>query len=222
MWIAAASSTSVTNRSWQPRTADWPTSTFTSAVGKWRSAPSCIELAPKQVTLDNRDCIFKPHCLAIWYSRQEFYIVNSDPIAQNVAFSPLGDTPANIILPVGKDATYRFGRATDYRRCRSHCNYHPWEIAYVLPRDNPYVAISAADGTFRISKLPVGELDFQVWQERSGQPGYAAMDQGPFQNDHRIGNQRPGDDPDRPRQAGEEIAMTWLIPWRLVKAGKGI
>ncbi|MGO8749952.1 MAG: hypothetical protein ACLQNE_28740 [Thermoguttaceae bacterium] len=129
--------------------------------------PELFESASKRVTLDNKDCIFKPHCMAIWHSRQEFYIVNSDPIAQNVAFSPLGDTPANIILPVGKDATYRFGRA-QITPVPIACNYHPWESAYVLPRANPYVAISAADGTFRISKLPVGEFEFQVWQERVG------------------------------------------------------
>jgi hypothetical protein len=48
------------------------------------------------------------------------------------------------------------------------CNYHPWESAYILPREDPYVAITAKDGTFRIPKLPAGKLEFQVWQERTG------------------------------------------------------
>jgi hypothetical protein len=60
--------------------------------------PELLESLPKQVKLDNRDCIFKPHCVSIWYGKQEFYILNSDPIAQNVDFKPLGDLPANIIL----------------------------------------------------------------------------------------------------------------------------
>jgi len=30
------------------------------------------------------------------------------------------------------------------------------------------VAITGADGTFTIPKLPAGELEFQVWQERVG------------------------------------------------------
>jgi len=138
-------------------------------------APELAESAPKQVVLDNRDCIFKPHCMAIWYPRQEYAIINSDPIAQNVAFSPLGDTPANIILaPVkeGQDdpntrAVWRFNRA-QIVPVPIACNYHPWESAFVLPRDNPYVAISGLDGTFRIARLPVGKLEFQVWQERVG------------------------------------------------------
>jgi hypothetical protein len=121
----------------------------------------------KRLTLDNRDCIFQPHCMTIWYSRQEFYIVNSDPVAQNVAFSPLGDAPANIVLGVGKDATYKFSRAQTIP-VPIACNYHPWESGYVLPRDNPYAAVSARDGTFRIRGLPAGKFEFQAWHERVG------------------------------------------------------
>lgn len=140
--------------------------------------PGLAEKFPKRVTLDNRDCIFKPHCLAIWYTVQEFYIVNSDPIAQNVAFTPLGDLPANIILapaPGEKtDATWRFHRSQT-EPVHIVCNYHPWESAYILPRDNPYFAISGSDGTFHIPHLPPGEWEFQLWQERVRQfelPGY--------------------------------------------------
>lgn len=129
--------------------------------------PQAAERVDKRVTLDNLDCIFQPHCMSIWIERQEFYIVNSDPVAQNVAFSPLGDLPANIIMPVGADATWTFRRSQTLP-VPIACNYHPWESAYLLPRDNPYVAVSAADGTFQIANLPPGELEFQLWQERLG------------------------------------------------------
>jgi hypothetical protein len=129
--------------------------------------PELAELAPKRVTLDNRDCIFQPHCMAIWVGQQEYHIVNSDPVAQNVAFTPLGDVPANIVLPVGGKATWKFKRKQNLPVSIA-CNYHPWESAYILPREDPYVAITAKDGTFRIAKLPVGKLEFQVWQERVG------------------------------------------------------
>jgi hypothetical protein len=139
-----------------------------------RKVDICPELeaaAPKQVRLDNKDCIFMPHCMSIWCDKQEFFIINSDPVAQNVAFSPLGDVPANIVLPAAPgpnvSATYKFRRKQTIP-VPIACNYHPWESAYILPRDNPYVAISAADGTFRIPKLPVGPLEFQVWHERVG------------------------------------------------------
>jgi hypothetical protein len=140
--------------------------------------PELAETAAKRVTLDNRDCIFMPHCMTIWFGKQEFYIVNSDPIAQNVAFSPLGDTPANIVLAAVKDtkdakpdsntsATWKFHRA-QIIPVPIACNYHPWESAFVLPRENPYATVTAADGTFRLAKLPAGKLEFQVWHERIG------------------------------------------------------
>lgn len=133
--------------------------------------PELEESVEKQVVLDNRDCIFVPHCLALWTEQQELSIVNSDPVAQNVAFSPLGDVPANIILPPPPDeaakATWKFRRKQSVP-VPILCNYHPWEKAYILPREHPYVAVSAMDGTFRIPKLPVDELEFQVWHERIG------------------------------------------------------
>ncbi|MHC4177545.1 MAG: twin-arginine translocation signal domain-containing protein [Planctomycetota bacterium] len=128
----------------------------------------------KQVLLENRDCIFIPHCMKIWQTKQEFYTTNSQPIADNVAFSPLGDVAANIVLPPVKgpdaeetSATWRFRRPQRIP-VPIVCNYHPWESAYILPLDHPYVEITKMDGTFRISKLPVGPLEFQVWHERVG------------------------------------------------------
>jgi len=136
--------------------------------------PELEESVGPRVLLENRDCIFVPHCLKIWYTNQEFYTTNSQPIADNVAFSPLGDVPANIILPPAPGSGDQVTSATwKFRRNQSIpvpilCNYHPWESAYILPRDNPYVAISGMEGEFRIAKLPTDELEFQVWHEKVG------------------------------------------------------
>jgi hypothetical protein len=129
--------------------------------------PDLEEQVEKQVLLDNRDCIFVPHCMTVWNSKQEFHIVNSDPVAQNVAFNPLLDKPANVVIPVGGDATWNFKRAQRLP-VPIACNYHPWESAYILPLDHPYVAITGEDGSFTIPKLPAGELEFQLWHERVG------------------------------------------------------
>jgi hypothetical protein len=142
--------------------------------------PGLAEAASAQVLLDNRGCIFIPHCIKIWYTKQEFHTVNSDPVAQNIAFEPLGDTPCNVVLPVGGDATYRFSRKQNLP-VPMKCNYHPWESGHILPRDNPYVDISAQDGTFRIAKLPVGPLEFQAWQERLGYLAAPGWPKGRFQ-----------------------------------------
>jgi hypothetical protein len=132
--------------------------------------PELEKTAAKDVLLDNRDAIFKPHCMKIWLGKQEYHIVNSDPIAQTVAFSPLGDAPANIVLAAAPgenvEARWKFHRRQAVP-VGIHCNYHSWESALVLPLDHPYVDISAADGTFCIAKLPVGKWEFQAWHEKA-------------------------------------------------------
>jgi hypothetical protein len=152
--------------------------------------PDLAESRDERVLLDNRDCIFMPHCLTIWTEQQELWIVNSDPVAQNVAFSPLGDRPANIILPPPPDeaseATWTFRRSQNVP-VLILCNYHPWESAYILPRDNPYVAISAPSGTFLIEKLPVGKLEFQVWHEKVGYLDTPQWSKGRFEMDIQPG-----------------------------------
>lgn len=122
---------------------------------------------PERVTLDNLDCIFQPHCLAIWFDKQVLAIVNSDPVAQNVAFAPLQDTAANIVLQVGQEASWTFKRSQAVP-VPIACNYHPWERAYILPRDNPFFAISDVTGAFGIDGLPPGTWEFQAWHERTG------------------------------------------------------
>lgn len=146
--------------------------------------PELEESAEQEVLLDNRDCIFQPHCMTIWQGKQKLRIVNSDPVAQNVAFSPLGDARANLVLgsppAKGCKATWSFRRQQNLP-VPIACNYHPWESAFILPRGNPYVATTGTDGTFRIAKLPVGKkLEFQVWQERVGRVQTGAWKKGRF------------------------------------------
>ena len=39
---------------------------------------------------------------------------------------------------------------------------------YLIIRSDPYMTISAADGTFEIKNIPVGEHEFQLWHEQAG------------------------------------------------------
>ncbi len=152
--------------------------------------PEMTAAVADRVLLDNRDCIFIPHCLTVWFPRQKLYIVNSDPVAQNVAFSPLGDRPANIILtpPPGPTAEALW----EFRRSQTapflvKCNYHPWESAYILVRDNPYMAISETDGSFHIMMIPPGLHEFQLWHERVGYLNTPQWPRGRFEIDIKPG-----------------------------------
>jgi hypothetical protein len=148
--------------------------------------PELKEATPEKVVLDNVGCIFVPHCMSIWYPEQKFETVNSDPVSQTVKFDPLLDTPANYVLPVGGKVTHEFKRRQTVP-VKILCVYHKWEIAYILPRENPYVAISKTDGSFSIPKLPVGTLEFQVWHERTGYLATPAWAKGRFEMEIKPG-----------------------------------
>jgi len=120
-----------------------------------------------EVVLDNKNCRFEPHVLPIQIG-QTLLLKNSDPIGHNSNVQPLGDQGANPLIAAGTDAKHKFNRKQTLPVPVS-CNIHPWMKAYVLPRDNPYTAVSDEDGNFTIKDLPAGaKLEFQVWQEKAG------------------------------------------------------
>ena len=45
------------------------------------------------------------------------------------------------------------------------CDIHPWMDAYILIRDEPYAAVTTADGKFEIKNIPAGTWKFQFWHK---------------------------------------------------------
>src|SRR5437870_2615339 len=48
------------------------------------------------------------------------------------------------------------------------CDVHGWMSGYWVATDTPYVAATAADGSFKIIDLPSGDYDVELWQEKLG------------------------------------------------------
>jgi hypothetical protein len=128
--------------------------------------PEYAKAAKSDVVLDNKNCRFEPHILPMLVT-QTLVIKNSDPIAHNTNSAPIGDQAFNPIIPGGAEAKETLKKVQAIPQPVA-CNIHPWMKAYVLPRDDPYFAVSKPDGTFEIKDLPTGELDFQAWQEKVG------------------------------------------------------
>lgn len=133
-----------------------------------RKAPRIHESygeAPEgEVVFDQKQCIFLSHVTGVQVG-QTLKILNSDPIGHNTNISPPADTGANVLLPGGGSADYKFSRQQD-TPVAVQCNIHPWMKSYVLPRKDPYFAVTDAQGKFNIKQLPAGEeLEFQLWQE---------------------------------------------------------
>lgn len=119
------------------------------------------------VDFDQKNCQFLSRVTALRTS-QPLNIKNSDPVAHNTSITPPADKGANPLLPAAASQTYQFGRQQNVP-VPVTCSIHPWMKAYVLPRENPYFAVTDANGEFKLDQLPAGEeIEFQVWHERSG------------------------------------------------------
>lgn len=123
----------------------------------------------EEVIFDQKNCVFLSHVTALRTS-QPLRIKNSDPIGHNSNISPIGDQGINPLLAGGTDMVHQFRRQQN-APVPVTCNIHPWMKAYVLPRSDPYFAVTAEDGTFEIAHLPAGEeIEFQIWHERAAGP----------------------------------------------------
>lgn len=125
------------------------------------------------VMFDQKGCRFLPHVLAVQVG-QPLLVVSDDGIPHNTHTNPKRNDSFNKVI----SANERNGVPCDYKKPESAplavvCDYHPWMKAYHFPVDHPYVAVTDADGKFRIEGLPAGKHNFNVWHERA--PGDAHL-----------------------------------------------
>jgi hypothetical protein len=122
----------------------------------------------KEARFDNKGGRFVPRVLPVWLEKQTLCLCNSDKVPHNSNIQPFGDTAVNPLIPAGGEVDHTFNLEQSVPIPVS-CNIHRWMRGHILPRVNPYTAVTATDGSFTIEKLPAGtELEFQVWQEKSG------------------------------------------------------
>jgi hypothetical protein len=131
-----------------------------------KTHPRAMRDVPQQVVLESKGCRFEPHILTLT-TAQTMVIRNSDPFAINANVCEVGGNGFNPLLAPKREATYKYSRAQPSPQPVTS-NIQPWYKAYVLPRDNPYFAVSKPDGTFEIYGLPLGKFEFQVWHEKPG------------------------------------------------------
>jgi hypothetical protein len=119
-----------------------------------------------EMPFDQRHCTFTSHVAAIW-TAQKLKVLNSDPVGHNTKISG-GSNSFNETIGAGGSTVFQ-PAGEERSPAAVSCSIHPWMSAYLLPRDNPYFAVTNENGEFEIANIPAGvELEFRVWQPKLG------------------------------------------------------
>ena len=128
--------------------------------------PSGI-LAPKDGSLDQEHCEFKPHVQVVPLG-STLKITSSDSVLHNShGFYEDGSTAFNLAVPiVGMEAPFKTKQPGLIKlRCDAG---HTWMSAYVMVTDKPFYALTDANGNFTLEGVPPGQYEVEVWQEWLG------------------------------------------------------
>ena len=118
------------------------------------------------VVMDQKGCQYSPHAFAI-YDGQKLEIKNSDKTLHNVHCYSGTSTCFNRAMFQGMPPiSHEFKEAGIVK---FKCDVHPWMTAYALIAENPYFAVSGADGTFEIKDVPPGTYKVRAWHEKYGE-----------------------------------------------------
>ncbi len=112
------------------------------------------------VTFTQKGCEFSPRVFGIM-ADQPLAIGNDDRLMHNVK-SP----EFNQAFPFGARKTMKLGDPAVMATIK--CDVHPWMRAYAGVMENPYFAVTKADGAFEIKGLVPGEYTLGAWQEKLG------------------------------------------------------
>jgi plastocyanin len=117
-------------------------------------------------TLDQKNCRFVPHGVGVNVG-QTLVLQSQDPTMHTVTYSPTNNPPKEFSLTFpGAKASTTF-IAPEFVHAR--CDIHPWMNATIGVFANPFFAVTSADGSFEIPRVPAGHYKIAAWQERYGQ-----------------------------------------------------
>jgi len=120
--------------------------------------------ASKKIEFVQKKCQFHPHVLII-PKGAEIDILNNDPITHNIHTFPKENPPLNKAQPttLKKITSPKFEVA---ETIKVQCDIHRGLMsAWFVVADSPYTVVSDASGNFKISDVPDGTYQVEIWHE---------------------------------------------------------
>jgi hypothetical protein len=121
--------------------------------------------------LDQQGCRFAPSVL-VTRKDVDLTIRNSDPVLHNIHTYEIIGTVRRTMFNVGQPDKGDMKQPLKLRRSnvvKIECDAHDFMHAWAFAADNPYVAVTTADGSFAIPDLPAGEYELKAWHPVLGE-----------------------------------------------------
>jgi len=120
------------------------------------------------VVIDQQDCMYAPRVVGL-VAGQKLAVRNSDSTFHNVHGSLAGKDLFNKPMsPKAGDLSLDPSTAKPDDVVNLVCDVHAWMKSYAVVNDSPYFAVTAADGTFEIKDLPIGDYTLEAWHPTLG------------------------------------------------------
>ena len=120
------------------------------------------------VEFDQKNCRFTPHVLLV-RTDQTVMVKSDDPINHNTHTHPFRNQELNFLVrPKDREGVPVKYEQPEFLPTPVNCDLHPHMKAYWLILDHPYMAVTDAEGKFKIENLPEGDYKFTVWHEKVG------------------------------------------------------
>jgi plastocyanin len=121
---------------------------------------------PKHAEINQVDCMYTPRVQGV-VSGQTIDIKNGDGTLHNVHTYKGAESWFN--TPQIKGApTIEKEMPEENKVVKFTCDVHPWMRGFVVVSSHPFFAVSGADGTFTIEKVPAGEYTVEAWHPHYG------------------------------------------------------